>query len=172
VPDIYQGNEIWNFSLVDPDNRRSVDYKLRRELLACLTSSEPEGLLQNWPDGRIKMFLTQRLLHFRREHINLFRQGNYIPAKASGAFADCCVSFARELNRQWLVVIAPRLSSRVGFPPIGDRWQDTLIELPESLPLDNVREIFTKREIQAQDRQFKVANVLSILPFAMITNAA
>jgi (1->4)-alpha-D-glucan 1-alpha-D-glucosylmutase len=172
VPDIYQGNEIWNFSLVDPDNRRSVDYKLRRELLACLTSSKPEELLQNWPDGRIKMFLTQRLLHFRREHINLFRQGNYIPVKASGAFADCCVSFARDLNRQWLVVVAPRLSSRVGFPPIGDRWQDTLIELPENLPLDNVREIFTKREIQPLDRQLKVANVLSILPFAGITNAA
>ena len=172
VPDIYQGNEIWNFALVDPDNRRSVDYKLRRELLACLTSSKPEELLQNWPDGRIKMFLTQRLLHFRREHVNLFRQGNYIPAKASGAFAGCCVSFVRELNRQWLVVIAPRLSSRLGFPPIGDRWQDTLIEIPENLPLDNVREIFTKREIQPLDRQFKVANVLSILPFAVITNAA
>ena len=172
VPDIYQGNEIWNFALVDPDNRRSVDYKLRRELLACLTSSKPEELLQNWPDGRIKMFLTQRLLHFRRGNVDLFRQGNYVPIKASGTFADCCISFVREFNRQWLLVIAPRLSLRVGFPPIGDRWQDTVIDLPETLSLGNAREIFTKSEIHRQDRQLKIADLLSSLPFAAITNAA
>src|SRR5206468_618954 len=64
VPDIYQGNEVWNYSLVDPDNRRPVDYKVRAEMLSCLSSKRPEDLLQNWPDGRIKMFLTQRALHF------------------------------------------------------------------------------------------------------------
>ena len=67
VPDIYQGNEIWDFSLVDPDNRRLIDYKLRREMLSCLTSSKPEELLQNWPEGRIKIFLTQRVLRCERE---------------------------------------------------------------------------------------------------------
>src|SRR5213592_4463697 len=56
VPDIYQGNEIWDYSLVDPDNRRPVDYKKRAEMLSCLTSRTPEELVQNWPDGRIKMF--------------------------------------------------------------------------------------------------------------------
>ena len=68
VPDIYQGNEIWDFSLVDPDNRRPVDYARRRKLLDSLTGATPEELLQNWPDGRIKLFLTQRLLRFRRDH--------------------------------------------------------------------------------------------------------
>jgi (1->4)-alpha-D-glucan 1-alpha-D-glucosylmutase len=95
VPDIYQGNEIWNLSLVDPDNRRPVDYKLRREMLSCLTSSKPEELLQNWPDGRIKMLLTQRLLQFRNKHPDLFRHGNYLPITVSGTFGECCVSFAR-----------------------------------------------------------------------------
>ena len=125
VPDIYQGNEIWDFSLVDPDNRRPVDYKRRREMLDALSSTKPEELLQNWPDGRIKMFLTQRLLQFRNEHVDLFKRGNYLPILASGALADCCISFARQFEDKWIIVIAPRLSSRVGFPPIGEKWKDT-----------------------------------------------
>jgi (1->4)-alpha-D-glucan 1-alpha-D-glucosylmutase len=172
VPDIYQGNEIWDFSLVDPDNRRAVDYKLRREMVHCLTNANPAELLQNWPDGRIKMFLTQRALRFRNEQVDLFRNGNYLPLPARGAFSDCCVSFARELNGEWVVVVVPRLSSRVGFPPIGERWQDTVVDLAENLPLNNAREIFTDREIQMQDRQLKLADAMSNLPFALITNVA
>src|SRR5262249_17784074 len=71
VPDIYQGNEIWDYSLVDPDNRRPVDYKLRHQMLESLSSPIPGELMQTWPDGRIKMFLTQRVLRFRREHADL-----------------------------------------------------------------------------------------------------
>jgi (1->4)-alpha-D-glucan 1-alpha-D-glucosylmutase len=170
VPDIYQGNEIWDFSLVDPDNRRPVHYARRREMLNCLSSSKPEELLRKWPDGRIKMFLTQRALHFRREHVDLFQRGNYLPLRANGTFADSCVSFARELNGQWIVIIAPRLSSRIGFPPIGEKWQDTAIEIPESLLPKNARELFTNRQIRFADRRLNIANALSILPFATITN--
>ena len=170
VPDIYQGNEVWNYSLVDPDNRRPVDYKVRAEMLSCLTSKRPEDLLQNWPDGRIKMFLTQRALHFRNEHVELFRNGDYLPLRASGTLADCCISFARRLNRHWAVVIVPRLSSRIGFPPVGDVWKDTAIESAENLALERGREIFTGRELLIQNRQIRVANALSILPFAMVTS--
>ena len=85
VPDIYQGNEIWDFSLVDPDNRRPVDYKVRAEMLSCLSSKTPEQLLQNWPDGRIKMFLTQRAAAFSRANIPIFsRRGDYLPLRATG----------------------------------------------------------------------------------------
>src|SRR5438045_3944573 len=129
MPNLYLGNEIWDFSLVDPDNRRPVDYAKRREMLNCLSRSKPEELLRNSPDSRIKMFLTQRLLQFRREHVDLFQRGDYVPLRATGTFADCCVSFARALNDQWIIVIAPRLSSRVGFAPIGDKWQDTSVDL-------------------------------------------
>src|SRR6059036_2146013 len=118
VPDIYQGNEIWDYSLVDPDNRRSVDYSLRREMLGALPSTTPDELTQTWPDGRMKLFLTQRVLRFRCGHADIFQQGEYLPIRASGTFAECCVSFARRLAEKWIVVIAPRLSSRVGFPPI------------------------------------------------------
>ena len=170
VPDIYQGNEIWNFSLVDPDNRRPVDYKLRAEMLSCLSSRTPEQLLKHWPDGRIKMFLTQRALQFRVEHADLFRRGNYVPLRASGTFADCCVAFARQLDSQRIIVIAPRLSSRVGFPPIGDRWKDTMIELPEGFPLERWRQPLTGHELWIKDRQLRIADAMAKLPFAMVAN--
>ncbi|HXX42723.1 MAG TPA: malto-oligosyltrehalose synthase [Chthoniobacterales bacterium] len=170
VPDIYQGNEIWDFSLVDPDNRRPVDYKLRREMIRCLTSSDPATLLQRWPDGRIKLFLTQQLLRFRNQHPDLFRCGSYFPLQTRGILADCSVSFGREWKGEWIVAIAPRLSARVGFPPIGERWQDTAVGLPENLSIENACEIFTGREIPKLDRQWKLADALATLPFAAITN--
>jgi (1->4)-alpha-D-glucan 1-alpha-D-glucosylmutase len=170
VPDIYQGTEIWNFSLVDPDNRRPVDYKMRAEMLSCLSSKSPQELLQNWPDGRIKLFLTQSALRCRNEHVDLFQRGNYLPLRASGAFADCCIAFARQLDRHAMLVIVPRLSSRVGFPPIGDRWKDTTVELPEGFPLEHWRQVLTGDELKIKDRQIRLADAMSILPFALIAN--
>ena len=170
VPDLYQGNEIWNFSLVDPDNRRPVDYKLRAEMLSCLSSRTAEQFLKDWPDGRIKMFLTQRALQFRAEHAELFRRGNYVPLRANGTFADCCVAFARQLESQRIIVIAPRLSSRVGFPPIGDRWKDTMIELPEGFPLERWQQIFTGQELWIKARQLRLADAMAKLPFAILAN--
>jgi (1->4)-alpha-D-glucan 1-alpha-D-glucosylmutase len=170
VPDIYQGNEIWDYSLVDPDNRRPVDYKRRREMLESLGRANPEEILENWPDGRIKMFLTQRALQFRRENADLFQHGEYLPLSASGAFAECCVSFARKLDDRWIVVVAPRLSSRIGFPPIGDRWKDTIVELPESFSIANLRELFTNRAVSLNEHRLSLADGLSTLPFAVMTN--
>ncbi len=170
VPDIYQGNEIWDYSLVDPDNRQPVDYRPRRAMLEALPASTPDELMRNWPDGRIKMFLTQRLLQFRREHVELFQRGEYLPLGASGTFAECCVSFARRLGDQWIVVIAPRLSSRIGFPPIAERWKDTMLEFPETLSLEHAHNLFTCRKLHHEGRVVAVADTLSILPFAVITN--
>jgi (1->4)-alpha-D-glucan 1-alpha-D-glucosylmutase len=170
VPDIYQGNEIWDFSLVDPDNRRPVDYKRRREMLEALSASTPDELMQNWPDGRIKMFLMRQVLQFRRKHVDLFQRGEYLPLAASGTFAECCVSFARRLGNQWIVVIAPRLSSRIGFPPVGDPWKDTALELPETLPLENAHNLFTCRNLHHEARLISIASAMPTLPFAVITN--
>jgi (1->4)-alpha-D-glucan 1-alpha-D-glucosylmutase len=170
VPDIYQGNELWDLSLVDPDNRRQVDYARRRAMLDALRNSKPEELMQSWPDGRIKMFLTQRALRFRREHVDLFQRGNYLPLRTSGSFADCCVAFAREYEDKWIIALSPRLSSRIGFPPLADRWQDTIVDLPENLSLQSARELFTGRETKIDNRHIRVAEAMSILPFAVITN--
>jgi (1->4)-alpha-D-glucan 1-alpha-D-glucosylmutase len=170
VPDIYQGNEIWDFSLVDPDNRRAVDYNRSREMLEALPSATPEELMQTWPDGRIKLFLTQRVLRFRREHSDLFQRGEYLPLHTSGTLAECCLSFARRLADKWIVVIAPRLSARIGFPPVGRLWKDTTIELPETLPLERAHDLFTCHPLSLRDRKAKLADALSTLPFASITN--
>jgi (1->4)-alpha-D-glucan 1-alpha-D-glucosylmutase len=170
VPDLYQGTEIWDYSLVDPDNRRPVDYNLRRELMKSVAGATPGDLMQTWPDGRIKMFLTKQILGLRREHSDLFERGEYIPLYASGTFAECCVSFVRRVNDDWIVVIAPRLSSRIGFPPIGDRWQDTAIPLPETISLKGAHDLFTCQPIRHRKRDIYVHDVLSVLPFAVITN--
>jgi (1->4)-alpha-D-glucan 1-alpha-D-glucosylmutase len=170
VPDIYQGNEIWDFSLVDPDNRRPVDYEQRRKMLGKIAQASPEELLQNWPDGRIKMFLTQTVLRFRREQADLFREGSYVPVRTEGIFAESCIAFGRELKGQSIMVIAPRLSSRVGFPPIGEKWGDTEAVLPEAIKLNRGRELFSGRELAFDGRRLRMSEALSVLPFAVITN--
>ena len=170
VPDIYQGNEIWNFSLVDPDNRRPVDYQQRRELLTSLDTAASEELLRQWPDGRIKLLMTQRLLRLRREQAELFKRGNYVPLTVSGEFADCCVAFAREHEGKWIAVLVPRLSSHVGFPPIGEKWKDTAAELPAPFSRENTSELFTGRTVGA-DSSLPLREAMSALPFAVFTNA-
>ena len=164
TPDIYQGNEIWDFSLVDPDNRRPVDYAQRRKMLETLSEATPEDLLGNWSDGRIKLLLTHRLLMFRREHAELFRSGHYLPLDVTGTFADCCIPFAREWEGRKIVVLAPRLSSRIGFPPIGERWADTAVQLPPGFTLGH--DLFTGQV--AQGAGLRLADALARLPFAVL----
>jgi (1->4)-alpha-D-glucan 1-alpha-D-glucosylmutase len=170
VPDIYQGTEIWDYSLVDPDNRRRVDYDLRRQLLKSLSSISPEELMRTWPDGRIKLFLTKHMLQLRRGHTDLFARGEYLPLQTSGLFAECCVSFIRRLNNNWIAIIAPRLSSRIGFPPVGEAWQNTAIQLPEAFSLKDAHHLFTCQPIRYHKRQLAVRDVFSVLPFAVVTN--
>ncbi|MDQ6625423.1 MAG: malto-oligosyltrehalose synthase, partial [Verrucomicrobiota bacterium] len=170
VPDIYQGNETWDFSLVDPDNRRPVDYTLRRDMLASLTNAPPDELLHAWPDGRIKMFVTHRLLRFRRDHPALFLHGSYTPLSLTGAFADSCIAFAREHGDEWLVVLAPRLSSRVGFPATGDRWQDTALELPAGAAHGGATDLFTGRELSVNGDRLAAREAMAVVPFAVYTN--
>ena len=166
VPDIYQGTEIWDDSLVDPDNRRPIDYARRREMLTQIENVPANELMQCWPDGRIKMRLTQRLLHLRRENPELFREGIYEPINFGGAFADCAIGFVRRDRDRAIIVIVPRLSSRVGFPPIGDRWQDTHVVLPAGK--SNLRDVFSDRKVRVENSQLRLAVAMSQLPFAVV----
>ena len=152
VPDIYQGNELWDFSLVDPDNRRPVDYDKRRRLLAQFPNT-PQGswvrALTDGPgDGRAKLYLTWQLLQFRRAHEELFRQGEYIPLRVSGEHASNLCAFGRRHDGDLVVCLAPRLYLRLlgerEIPPLGaEVWDNTLIELPRGFaagqrPLRNI----------------------------------
>jgi (1->4)-alpha-D-glucan 1-alpha-D-glucosylmutase len=157
VPDIYQVQELWDFSLVDPDNRRPVDFDQRRRLLAQLRneSQEPEAHLalarrlgRTPRDGRIKLWVTSQALHLRRRAIELFVAGQYVPLEAVGDKAQHVVAFAlREApgpasRRRQVIVIAPRwLASLCPAvddesappPPLGESvWTDTWIGLPEA----------------------------------------
>jgi len=139
VPDIYQGNELWDFSLVDPDNRRPVDYRQRGELLAQLAREAArvplEELLGRLEDGRCKLLLTWRALQLRRAQPQLFSDGDYRRLHVHGSRAHYLCAFARRCARRTAVVIAPRLYRRLlGDParlPLGSGvWENTLIELP------------------------------------------
>ncbi len=166
VPDFYQGNEIWDFSLVDPDNRRAVDYALRQKMLDGLKGATPEDLLGNWSDGRIKLFLTQRVLHLRREKRELFAQGSYEPLAAKGEFAESCIAFARKFEDQSVIVLAPRLSTRVGFPPLGEKWRETTVETPPDWK--SGRDLFTGETVEASNGAVLLAKAFARFPFAVL----
>ncbi|HVI10658.1 MAG TPA: malto-oligosyltrehalose synthase [Candidatus Binatia bacterium] len=138
VPDIYQGNEVWDLSLVDPDNRRPVDYGRRRQVLDCVkgcrdgAGASPAQMLETPEDGRLKMFVTWKALAVRRERADLFREGEYLPLTVRGTKAAHVVAFARKLGGQIALVAAPRLIGGLVFdgdlPPIGPQiWGDTHI---------------------------------------------
>src|SRR6202035_500952 len=121
-------------------------------------------LMQCWPYGRIKVRLTQQLLHLRRENPELFREGNYESLNFGGAFAEWAIGFVWRHGDRAIIVIVPRLSSRVGFPPVGERWQDTHVLLPSGL--SNLRDVFRDRELRAENSQLRLAGAMAQLPFA------
>ena len=145
VPDTYQGTDLWDLSLVDPDNRRPVDYALRRQLLAALEARYAAqdlqpllgDLLATPGDGRIKLYATWRAMEARRRHPGLFSAGQYTPLTATGVAADHAFSFAREHAAESAIVVLPRLAARLGVAeghwPIGPIWQETAIAVPASL---------------------------------------
>ena len=120
VPDFYQGTECWDFSLVDPDNRRPVDFASR---VATLDDSPLQALTHNWRDGRIKQAVIARTLALRRACPALFAEGSYEPLEVRGAFADRIIAFARRLGDDMVVAIVPRAASQM----LG-REQDILFD--------------------------------------------
>ena len=181
VPDIYQGNELWDFSLVDPDNRRPVDYQRRRELLEGLSAPglTPRELLATPDDGRAKLFLTWKVLQLRRAQPLLFERGEYRRLSARGERAHHLCAFARRCAPHSLIVIAPRLYRRLlddpARLPLGPQlWEDTLIELPRE---ERARESFTNLLDGSQIRPARhgsgmglsVADALQNFPVAVLS---
>ena len=164
VPDFYQGSELWDFSLVDPDNRRAVDYPLRRQKLESVANVTPQDLLENWRDGRIKMFVIQRLLTLRRERPGLFASGAYSNFVAHGSSAEKVVAFERRSGDAAMVVIVPRHTAALGFPPIGQVWADTHVE--SAPPGLGWRDIFVERE--RTGGKLLLSQAFADLPFAVL----
>ena len=108
VPDFYQGTEFWDLSLVDPDNRRPVDFAARSRVLASLEKPDWDGLAQHWPDGHLKLAWTRHLLKLRTELADVFAHGDYQPLEVSGPHRDHVIAFARRRGRDAAIVAVAR----------------------------------------------------------------
>lgn len=180
VPDFYQGTELWDLSLVDPDNRRPIDFEQRRVYLKSIQDNIksdilgliPE-LLHNKTDGRIKLFLTVQALKARTKYLSLFQTGDYIPLTIQGTHANHIIAFARQKDKQTAITIVPRfLTSLIkpGEAPLGEAvWQDTHLQLPT----DDSRwhNILTHQSLQAQGT-LSIGAALTHFPVALLVNSA
>jgi len=198
VPDTYQGSELWDFSLVDPDNRRPVNYPLRQQLLSTLPvdpeaalpspapapnsafsiqhSAFPHDLLVNIEDPRIKLFMTQTCLTLRREEPDLFAKGDYIPLQVTGRHAHHLFAFARRFQGKEAVVFVPRLF--VGLigdsedPPVGGLWSDTSVILAPAERESIYTNFFTfepaKPRTDAGLARLPIGEVLSTFPWGLL----
>jgi (1->4)-alpha-D-glucan 1-alpha-D-glucosylmutase len=185
VPDFYQGTEIWDFSLVDPDNRRPVDYGMRSEMLGELKRRESEvgsarlcrDLTEKKEDGRVKLYLTSRGLNFRRDHRELFEEGEYLPLEVSGDREQNVCAFARRLNGSSAIVIVPRfftsLMSEENRLPLGrEAWGNTVVIVPFAREGMEHRDVFTGETVKTKEREKEVllelSEVLANFPVALL----
>ncbi len=176
VPDIYQGCELWDLSMVDPDNRRPADFAQRQALLASIRERIDDARLpllrelrDTVTDGRIKLFLTHQALSVRRDYHDLFLYGDYQPLAVSGRREQHLLAFARHHERGWAVSVAPRFAVslvRENQLPLGaEVWEDTTVTLPAGP--SQWRDLLTGTTIPARDRQ-QAADILSEFPVALL----
>lgn len=134
VPDLYQGTEEWDLSLVDPDNRRPVDWARLDRRLDAIVGADPAELAAAWPDGRIKHWLAARLLRLRRDDPELFARGDYAPVAAQGPAAEHVMAWRRSLDGRHLVVAVPRLVAGQLNGALGlTGFDGTALALPDGL---------------------------------------
>jgi len=183
VPDFYQGAELWALDLVDPDNRRAVDYPLRRSLLAelqtqfdCASAEWAErarSLLENMDDGRVKLYVTWLGLSTRCEVRELFDEGSYVALKTSGEHADRLCAFARVHGEAASITVVPRLIAGLDTndaAPLGEAaWKDTRVELPRELA-GSYANIFTGETVSEDaSKGLRVADLFANFPVAVLT---
>ena len=180
LPDIYQGTELWDLNLVDPDNRRAVDFGRRIQMLKALQDAGPSTTLA-WElslareDGRIKLFTLARSLAFRRKRSALFREGAYLPLEAEGEKRECVCAFERSLQGTSAVVVVPRFLARLisgtGSVPFSKAvWGDAKLVLPDAPPGSRYRNIFTGEDLAVADGAWSLAlaDVFSCFPVALL----
>ena len=183
VADTYQGTEIPDFSLVDPDNRRPVDYALRRKMLDDLrervlaspgdVAAFAHELSETLEDGRAKLYVMWRLLHLRQENPGLFAEGEYLPLTGCGPRAENLFAFARRWNGVTAVVAVPRLSTRLspdaGRPPLGAAvWSDTRLILSDAEPDGPWVNAFTQKRVTSVHGDLSAADLFAEFPAALL----
>ena len=186
IPDLYQGTELWDLSLVDPDNRRPVDFARRRALLADVARRAGESpdaselcreLLLAWPDARIKLYVIHRALTLRRARPRLFGLGAYLPLTAEGPHAEHVVAFARQDGSDVAIAAVPRLTAHLSDfgarAPIGrEVWGDTSLPLGDLALAGTYRDRFTGRRLttgsDAGAPTLAAGDLFAILPVALL----
>ncbi|MFB3301913.1 malto-oligosyltrehalose synthase [Pseudomonas sp. AMR01] len=172
VPDLYQGDEFWDFSLVDPDNRRPVDFNARQRALN--TPPDIDELLFNWRDGRIKQALIAQVLALRAADPELLRSGSYTPLEVTGKYAEHVVAFCREHAGKRLLVIVPRWTHRLlenGVLPRIDAqaWGDTRVKLPFAATTQNWKGLFQTSAV-TPDKELLISAALGDFPVNVFIN--
>ncbi len=182
VPDIYQGCELWQFNLVDPDNRRPIDFAQRQQLLEELRQfddasqeawAQPlRAMLDDMNDGRIKLHLIRRALALREQFSDVFRDGDYQPLAVSGEHAMHVCAYARRLDKRAVMAIVPRLTvnllgDRVRMPLGAEIWGDTQIELPRALARRQWVNVLTGKPLVLPGA-LTLAEALTELPVALL----
>ncbi len=176
VPDTYQGSELWHQSLVDPDNRRAVDYALRRRSLADLRQKRNDvaalvkELLETYPDGRIKQYVVHQALQLRKARPDLFLQGDYLALDA----AEHAVAFARALGEQRVLCVVPRFSRRLAPDrsafPLGPLWGSQVVC---GVTAGHYRSVFTDEVLDVKaDGRLRLAGVFATFPVALLVKEA
>jgi len=185
LPDFYQGTEVWNFSLADPDNRRSVNYDQLKTLLARLRmdgSESPAALVDRLAaeptDGSLKLYVTRSALRFRRDHRALFAKGSYLPLRAVGDEYKHLVAFARSFRETTLLVLAGRffaqLQAQKHVPVGAETWGNAEVVLRKQLPAGPYRDVFTGKTVSPVRRNgnlfLPVSEAFTHLPIALLIN--
>jgi (1->4)-alpha-D-glucan 1-alpha-D-glucosylmutase len=162
VPDFYQGTELWDFSLVDPDNRRPVDFETRARLLGALEAPDWDRLTQDWPSGHLKLAWTRHLLKLRTELAGIFADGDYEPLEVSGPQRDHFIAFARRRGREAAIAVVTRWFAP--FTDGGRHW-------PGSESYDavlNVGSYAVESFADADATQLRLSDLLTHLPVAVL----
>lgn len=189
IPDLYQGAELWDLSMVDPDNRRPVDFASRRDRLSSLkvrhNHSGPDTgyflrkLIEEYQSGEFKMFTIFRTLDFRRKHRALFEKGSYVPLVPKGGHGQHVCSFARILQNDSIVVVTPRLVTSLtkgkNQLPTGDTvWKDTWLPLIHTTPEQSFRDLFTNHVLTVDEREgepgISMGKILTSFPVALLAS--
>ena len=175
IPDFYQGTELWNLNLVDPDNRRPVNFWERQKLLSEISKIEPSkaaSLLDSYGDGKAKLYLIYRALEFRKKMKELFCKGAYIPLAVEGVHQENVIAFSRRKGNFSAVVVVPRFLTGLIKPQSswrndGFKWADTCIQLPPNAP-SKWTDALTERTIHTQSNYLPASDVSSVFPVALL----
>ena len=182
VPDIYQGQELWDFSLVDPDNRRPVDFARRAAMLESIEERRESTedwrplcreLMESWRDGSPKLYLVRTLLHLRRREADLFRSGSYRGLEARGERAEHVVAFHRGAGEREMIVVVPRLTLSLLDESGGDVispgvWGDTALESPGDLLEGEWVGVLSGRGVTGDERRLRIADLLADFPVEVL----